>query len=197
MRPLRPESIWPLAGRLFLWLVPCYVVWHFGSEAIAWAQGGISRVAIGTWFPGLLAGWEVQGSVVEFATHIAVVRGGQVGQLTVPVDGRLYSYGWPLFGALTLAVDPRRWRALLIGLAILLPFAAWGVTFDLLKYVFLSIGGISARDAVASELERNLIALGYQVGTLILPAAAPVVAWGATHRQFLADWITLRPAASP
>lgn len=193
---MRHESLWTLGGRLFLWLVPCYLAWHFGAGAVAWVQGGISRIAIGTWFPGLLAGWEVQGSVVEFATRIEVVSGGQVGQLTVPVDGRLYSYGLPLFAALSLTVDPSRWRALLLGLVILLPFAAWGVTFDMLKYVFVSIGGLTARDAVASELERNLIALGYQIGTLILPASAPVVAWGATHRQFLAEWIA-RPSSDP
>ena len=38
---------------------------------------------------------------------------------------------------------------------------------------------------LATPLERNAIALAYQMGTILLPAAAPVVVWGVVFREFV------------
>ena len=40
-----------------------------------------------------------------------------------------------------------------------------------------------------TPLTRELLALAYQLGYLILPAVAPILIWAAFHRDFLREWL--------
>jgi hypothetical protein len=194
MKP--PESLWGLAGRVFLWLVPAFAAWHFAAPAIAAVQALGASIAISAWFPGLFRGWELAGASIELASRIDVAQGGRIGQLVVTVDGRLFSYGVPLYLALCLAVDPRKVAAMLLGLLALVPFLVWGVAFDALRQVFITMGPLTARDYAATGFERNAIALGYQLGTLFFPALSAVMVWAVAHRAFIARWIPAPVAPS-
>jgi len=176
---------------VFLWLVPCFAIWHFISAPLAALQAYLAMVGADAWFAGLVSGWERQDAAIEFATRVQALSAGRVGDVVIPVNARIYSYGLALFAGLSLATDPRRWIGLAAGLLTLLPVAAWGVAFDLLQQVFIAHGAIAARDYLPTALERNLIAIGYQVGAIILPPAAPVVVWGVVHRAFLARWTAI------
>ena len=87
-----------------------------------------------------------------------------------------YTYGIALFLALTLALkESRRPLGIAIGAAILVVLPAFGIAFDALKQLGATPGlapflawGAGTREAVA---------LGYQVGTLLLPTLAPVAIW--------------------
>ena len=182
------ETPWRWLGRVFLWLVPAFAAWHFAAGIFAAAQAGLATLGANAWFPGLVQGWERAGAALDFATRLEAAAGGRAGQLVFPVDARIYSYGLALFAALSLATDPRRWAGMAVALVALLGLSAWGVAFDLLAQVFITHGALAARDYLPTPLERNLIGLGYQVGTLLLPAVAPVVAWGVVHRGFLRRW---------
>lgn len=182
------ESIGRWIARVFLWLVPSFALWHFASVPLAAAQAYLAMVGADAWFPGLVSGWERHGAALDFATRVQALAGGRAGDLVFPVNARIYSYGLALFVALSLATDPRRGLGLVAGLFALIPLAAWGVAFDLLQQVFIVHGGLSARDYLPTAVERNLIAIGYQVGAIILPPVAPVVAWGLVHRAFLGRW---------
>jgi hypothetical protein len=183
-----PESIGRWIARLFLWLVPAYVAWVLLWTPLAALQAQMSMIAANAWFPGLVSGWERSGDAIDFVTRLHAVAGGRTGDLLFTVNPRVYSYGLPLFIALSLATDPKRWMGLAGGLAVLLAAAAWGTLFAFLQQVFIEQGAIAARDFLPTPLGRNLIALGYQIGTILLPAGAPAVAWGVVHRQFLARW---------
>lgn len=185
---MRPDSPWRWVARVFLCLLPSFAAWHFAAGPLAAAQAGLAAAAANAWFPGLVEGWDRAGALVDFVTRVRVSTGGRAGDLVVPVNARLYSYGLALFVALCLATDLRRWRGLALGLVALLPLCAWGVAFDFLTQVFIHQGGLAARDYLPTPLERNLIAVGYQVGSLLLPTVAPVVAWGVVHRAFLRTW---------
>jgi hypothetical protein len=185
---VRAETPWRWIGRVFLWLVPAFAAWHFAAGFIAVAQAGLATVGVNAWFPGLVEGWTRADTALDFVTRIQARAGGRLGDLVFPVNARLYSFGIPLFAALCLATDPRRWIGLVAGSTALVALAAWGVAFDLLAQVFISQGGLAARDYLPTGLERNLIGLGYQAGALLLPTLSPVVAWGCIHRSFLARW---------
>lgn len=185
---MRAETPWRWIGRVFLWLVPAFAAWHLAAGLLAIVQAQLATLAVNAWFPGLVEGWTRADAALDFVTRLQARAGGRLGDLVFPVNARLYSYGLALFVALSLATDPRRWIGLLVGSAVLAALAAWGVAFDLLAQIFISQGGLAARDYLPTGLERNLIGLGYQVGAILLPTVAPVVAWGAVHRAFLARW---------
>ena len=98
----------------------------------------------------------------------------------------LYSYGLPLFAALLLeSGETGRWRKLLLGTLVLVPFQAWGICFDLLKQVAITAGPGVAAETGYSSWQRENIALGYQMGTLMLPTVAPIALWLALNRKLI------------
>ena len=183
---MRADSLGAWVARVFLWMIPSFALWHFASGPLASLQAALATAGANAWFPGLLTGWERDGGMIDFVTRLHASTAGRIGVLVYGVNGRVYSYGLALFVALCLATDPRGWKGLLAGAGALLPVIAWGVLFDLLQHVFIAQGALAARDYLPTPWERNLIALGYQAGVLLLPMAAPVLAWGAVHREFLA-----------
>ena len=182
------ESIARWVGRVFLWLLPAFAVWVLAWMPLAALQAQLSMVVANAWFPGLVSGWERNGEAIDFVTRLRASAGGRVGDILFTVNPRIYSYGLPLFAALSLATDRRRWGGLALGLVALLPFAVGGAALDFLQQVFILQGAVAARDFLPTPVERNAIALGYQMGAILLPTAAPAVAWGVVHRAFLASW---------
>ena len=106
--------------------------------------------------------------------------------ITVDVNVLLYSFGLPLFVALTLAASERSWkRHLVLGYAALQPIVAWGVLADLLKNVAITAGPAVASQTGFGGWQREAIAFAFQLGSLILPAVAPAVLWVAMHTRFI------------
>ena len=125
-------------------------------------------------------------ATLSFVTTLRPGSAVAGGVLTVDVDLLLYSFGLPLFVALTLAArEARWWRALAVGYAAQLPFVAWGALADFLKNVAITAPPLVASQTGFSGLDRDIIAFAFQFGSLILPAVAPAVAWVLTHRTFL------------
>ena len=94
----------------------------------------------------------------------------------VDVPAATYTFGSAIFVALALAA--RGWRQparIAIGLAILLPLPAFGITFDGLRQLGVApqLGTLLARGSG----KREAIALGYQVGSLLLPTLVPMALW--------------------
>jgi hypothetical protein len=103
------------------------------------------------------------------------------------VNTLLYSFGMPLFAALTLAVHDQAWkRRLVVGYLVMLPFVAWGVVAEFLKNVAITAGPAIASQAGFAPWQREAIAFAYQFGALILPAVVPAVLWVALHARFIA-----------
>jgi hypothetical protein len=94
----------------------------------------------------------------------------------VEVKAANYTFGIALFVALALAArESRRARAIALGVAVLVILPAWGVAFDALRQ-------LQAAPEVQPFLAwppaaREAIALGYQVGALLLPTLGPVALW--------------------
>jgi hypothetical protein len=68
---------------------------------------------------------------------------------------------------------------------VLLPVVAFGALADFLKNVAITAGAAIASQSGFSAAEREVIAFAFQLGSLILPAIVPAVAWVLMHRGFL------------
>jgi len=175
--------------RAVLWLPLCLGLWYWKAE----------------WFSGpsvVVSGWIMQGlfswvEAVEWSQRVfAVVTSlrvdsapspeGQYAAMVAEANPLLYSYGLPLFAALLLAGEgAKRWRKLMLGALVLIPFQAWGICFDVLKQVAITSGPVVAEQTGFSAWQREGIALSYQLGYLILPSVVPIVLWLSFSRQFI------------
>jgi len=171
---------------VIVWLPLTFAAWYLVSPALMWLVKFLCAAAV-TPFGDLVRAVEQNGSTLQFVTSLkpgqAAAAGGVV---TVSVDGLLYSFGMPMFAALTLAARQRaRWAILALGIVALLPFVVFGVVADFLKNVAITAGPLVASQAGFSATQREMIAFAYQFGTLILPTVVPAVVWVVTHRAFL------------
>lgn len=166
------------AGRALLWLPLCLAAWYFAAGAFGWLPARIAAPAIGA-----VAGKVTQVDIGQRSVTYAVEvegpyrpGGSPRAEARVEVPAATYTFGAGIFAALALAA--RGWRQparLALGFAILLPLPAFGIAFDALRQL-----GISPQ--LASLLAwgpgtREAIALGYQVGSLLLPTLAPIAVW--------------------
>ena len=168
------------------WLPVTFAVWYFAAPVILWPVTLVSELVVRVGFGDLVRAVEQNAAVVTFTTSLRPGQAIAGSVVTVEVDALLYSFGLPMFAALTLAAREPHWqRTLAIGYVALVPAIAWGVLADFLKNI-----GITATPQVVSQagftrVQRELIVFAFQFGSLILPAVAPAIVWVLTHRAFL------------
>lgn len=172
------------------WLVVCLLVWYPIGHLLAVPTGLVTRAAVTMFFPDWAEGVEQIGATLTLLTTLEVpdmsgVPEGMIAVLGVEVNFLKYGYGLPLFIALLLASRAtRKLPKVAAGAFVLLPFQAWGICFDWLKQLAIDTGA-----APFSPLARELIALGYQFGYLVLPTLVPVILWMTMDRRFLATFV--------
>lgn len=178
--------------RTLLWLPPCFAAWYFGAFHHAAVAGGLARALLNGLERGLVGSMERAESTLVFVTTIGIPTApGQVGLVAVEVNPLLYTYGLALLLALMLAARSRWWKVA-AGAALLLPFQAWGIAFDVLSQLAITLGPEVAARAGITGWRVEAIALAYQAGTLLFPALAPIVAWALFNREIIG-----RPPGSP
>lgn len=177
--------------RTALFLPPCLGLWYWQAEwfsaPAALASGWLMQQLFPVWVVAAEWSHRTLSVVTTLKLDMATgVKGGQFASMVAEVSPMIYGYGLPLFCAMFLASGAgRRWRRLLLGIVLLIPFQVWGICFDLLKQVAIGAGaGVAAQTGI-DPWQREVIALGYQLGTLILPTVAPVGLWLALERQFI------------
>jgi hypothetical protein len=176
------------------WLPVCFAVWYFTAPLLSlplhWLALAVAKLGFGD----IITDIEKSGSVLSFITNLrpATATSFTAGKSAVVVESRslIYTYGLPLFAALTLAATGlkdgvRLTKVLVIGFLVLLPFQTWGVVADALKQLAITMGPAIASQTGFSPFQREAIAFSYQFGTLILPTVIPAIVWVLTHRPFL------------
>jgi hypothetical protein len=168
------------------WLPVTFAVWYVVAPVLMFAVKALCMLAV---LPlgDLVSAIEQKGSTLVFVTTLRAGQAAQAGGIvSVSVDGLLYSFGMPMFAALTLAArEPKRWVILALGIVALMPFVAFGAIADFLKNVAITSGPLVASQTGFSAAQREMIAFAYQFGTLILPTVTPAIVWVVTHRAFL------------
>ena len=173
--------------KVLAWLPAAFVIWYFGSPLLLWPVALLLKGVAHAGLNDLVTAVEQNAAVFTFATSLKPGTSlAASAHITVDVDGLLYSFGMPLYAALTLAAREPRWpRALAIGYGVLVPFVAWGVLADFLKNVAITSGPFVASQAGFAAWQREAIAFAFQFGSLILPTVVPVATWVLLHLAFL------------
>lgn len=172
---MRPEQrrLLGLFGRALL-LLPVFLgAWALAAGVLAQVAGHAAVFVLD-------AGAHSVNSLVvngrSLVFEFAVESGGRGALAEVEVNSALYTFGITLFLALSFAVPESRraWR-IAAGSAVLLLLPAWGVAFDALRQLAFTA---QLQPLLGwGDATRSAVALGFQVGSLLLPTLAPVVLW--------------------
>ena len=193
--PVRPTMA-RIALRTLLWLPPCFGAWHFGAAFLGSAAASAAVAGVNLLRPHLVSAVESHDRALAFVTSLEVYpQPGVTGVLVVEVNPLVYTAGVPLFAALMLASGARWWK-LVAGAALLLPFQAWGLAFDFLAQLVKGGPELAGRAALLGW-RAEASALGYQLGSLIFPALAPVALWMAFNRPLITDLVRPRGSRIP
>ncbi|MEJ2619899.1 MAG: hypothetical protein P8163_06450 [Candidatus Thiodiazotropha sp.] len=199
------NSLNPVAAfilQVVFWLPVCLAGWYFLAPSLVWPVGLLSDWILSVLFPHIFQGVEQQGDHLDFVTRLsipaALLKGqppGVSGDLVFTVNPLLYSYGLPLYTALSIATpgDPKnedmKWNKWLWGVPLLLLFQVWGVCFDSLKTLLFNLGPEISTQLAFAPLAIDGVALGYQLGYLILPSVLPLVIWVIQYRTYLTELV--------
>jgi hypothetical protein len=168
------------------WLPVTFAVWYFAAPILLYPAFVLAEAVLRLGFADLVRAVSMEGATAVVLTTLRPGQAAAGGQVSVDVNLLLYSFGMPMFAALVLAARVARWpRVLVVGLAAMLPFVAWGVVADFLRNVAITAGPAIASQTGFTPAQREAIAFAYQFGTLILPTVVPAAVWVLTHRPFL------------
>lgn len=179
--------------KVFLWLPICYWVWFKGADFITWLVIDLIEQIFVSNFPSYISGIEQQGHTLDVITKLSPpeeVSANRIGEIIFSINTLNYSFGLPLCAALIFSSPGSiflKSRNILFSLVILLIVQIWGISFNILKILFLEIPPQLNFQVPLSQWHGDFIALGYQLGALILPAVTPLVIWLAFYRQFIAS----------
>ena len=205
MMPRRPIDRFLI--RALLWVGPLFVLWYGLAPLLLMPVAGWSHFVLSHAFPHAIAAVEQQGTAVDIVTRFVMAAPadgsappGARGQLVFTINALKYAYGWPMLLALTLAA-PTAWGDKLyraaMGSLLLLPVPVWGVACEALKVLVFDMDPAVALQMGTTPLTRELLALAYQLGYLILPAVTPILIWAAFHRDFLGELLPQVRRAQP
>ena len=119
-------------------------------------------------------------------------RDGTTEALGFVVNPLVYSYGLPLLFGLVMGSDVgwlRKIFILLLGYVTITAVQIWGVVWQSLKMLAFNFGDQTHRIIQDAGISDSAIALSYQLGTLILPALAPIFVWVLTNRRLVEQFV--------
>ncbi|MBT8048770.1 MAG: hypothetical protein KJO92_10185 [Gammaproteobacteria bacterium] len=119
-------------------------------------------------------------------------RDGTTDALGFVVNPLIFSYGLPLLFGLVMGSDVswlRKAVIMLIGYGVITAVQIWGVVFESLKMLAFNFGEPTHAVVTAHGISDTTIALGYQLGTLIFPALAPIFVWVLTNRPLVEQFV--------
>ncbi len=181
------SSMWMLFG-FMLWF---YLSPFHGIPAREMAEAILSHL-LGEPFRQIVAEPN-QHWVYQVETNIRYTfRDGTTDALGFIVNPLVYSYGLPLLFGLVMGSDVswlRKGVILLIGYAAITAVQTWGVVFQCLKMLAFNFGQSTHQIVTEAGVSDSAIALGYQLGSLILPALAPIFVWVLSNRPLVEQFV--------
>jgi hypothetical protein len=189
--------------KVLFWMPVTVACWYYLAPSLIWPVALLSDWILAGFFPDHIDGVESLGDHLDVVTLLSLpaelakgLQPGQRGDLVFTINPLIYSYGLPLFTALSIATpeppdggEDIKWRNWLWGLPLLLLAQVWGVCFDVLKSLLYTLGPEIADKMAFSPLAMEAVALSYQLGYLILPSVLPVAIWVVQYRIYLAEMV--------
>lgn len=181
--------------RTVLFLPLAFFIWFYVRVPLMWPSIRLADQILPRAFPSVIAQVQQEDFYADVLTQVAPSRPvpgaqGRRALLTLTVNPLMYSYGFALFLALAFATPlstGRRLKQITLGAVLLLIVVPlWGTIFDTLKQ--LQIEGLP--DGVPKfpewgAVRNSLVALGYQMGYLILPSVGTVAFWILMNRPYI------------
>ena len=190
--PLQTSPLLFFVLKVFLFLPLCYWGWYSLAELTTALAVYCAEPLLQSLFPALIVGIEQTAYLVEVIAEVTVpaqdVPQGMVAELPIPVNPLIYSYGLPLALALILASPlnfARTLGSVIFSIVVFLLIQIWGICFESLKVLFLQTPVELLGQISIANWQLDMIALGYQLGTLILPAVTPIIIWVWFYRDFI------------
>jgi hypothetical protein len=179
-----------------MWMLFGFMLWFYLSSF----HGAPARMAADAILNHLL-GEDFHRIIVEPNQHFLFLvetriqftfRDGTTEALGFIVNPLIFSYGLPLLFGLVMGSDVswlRKFSILLIGYVVITGVQIWGVVFETLKMLAFNFGEQTHAVVQSHGISDSTIALGYQLGTLILPALAPIFVWVLTNRPLVEQFV--------
>lgn len=185
---LETPKLHHFVGLIFLWLIPCFVVWYSLSGALAFPAVWANNLILTSAIPDIVHSVTSNGPQAVLASHFGELDGDIVFahlagyRLAFPIDTRILSYSLPFYAALHFATETtagagsegESYLKLGKGLLVVYSLLILGLVSLNLKNLMFGLGGVfidSGNPAVP------VIALMYQANTLIIPPLAPLIVW--------------------
>ena len=180
-------SLWMLFG-FMLWF---YLSAFHGAPARV-MSGAILAEILGSHFHQIIVE-PGQNFLFQVETTIQFTfRDGTTEALGFVVNPLIFTYGLPLLFGLVMGSDVswlRKAAVLAVGYITITFVQVWGVVFTSLKMLAFNFGSQTHELVQQAGVSDGVIALGYQLGTLILPALAPIFVWVLMNRQLVEQFI--------
>ncbi len=187
------------AWRVVFWLPICFAIWYYMAGVIALPVNLLTDWLMTGLFPDLIREVTPNRHFLDIVCAFTppaqpglIVPEGQVAELVFSINSLIYGYSIPLYSALILASpgdEMQKWFRWIIGFLVLSLIQVWGISFDILKTMLFGMGREVNQLLNFSQMQKEGVALGYQLGYLVLPAVTPLILWIGFHRDFLQELI--------
>jgi hypothetical protein len=185
-----PKSLWVFFASAIAWFLLVTLLWMQVARWTSYPIASLAHVVFDNSATHWVRAVHNTPGNMEVETRIEVVLPGgkQAGrgsaELVAEADPARYAYGLPLFLALLLAARSRHFfRRAATGYLILLLPQTFSLVFEILRQIVTAGGRPGAMGIDQWQVEA--IAMGYQVGSLLLPTLAPVALWLWFDRTFI------------
>ncbi len=174
--------------KILVWLPISFVAWYFLTPVIVYIVSFLSKAILLHTTNGAVLNVEQQGHVLHIITRFIAPEENTInkGQLVFVINAMKYGYGIALFFAMLIATPDKisnKLQNMYIGFLILLLVQVWGVSFDVMQTLVFKLGIEIADTLGTTAFTREVIALCYQLGYLILPAITPVILWFSMYQE--------------
>ena len=179
-----------------MWMLFGFMLWFYlsafhGTPARLAAEAILQQV-LGSDFARIVVEPN-QNFLFQVETNIPFTfRDGTTEALGFVVNPLVYTYGLPLLFGLVMGSDVswlRKFIIMLIGYVTITLGQIWGVVWLSLKMLAFNFGSQTHAIVAAHGVSDGAIALGYQLGTLILPALAPIFVWVLSNRPLVEQFV--------
>lgn len=190
---LRLSELLLLAG---LWMLFGFMLWFYlsafhGTPSRLAAEAILEHI-LGDNFYNIIVNPEQHFLFQVQTTFMFDFRDGTTDSLGFIVNPLVYSYGLPLLFGLVMGSDVswlRKFTILLIGYVAITAVQVWGVVWQSLKMLAFNFGSQTHVIIDETGISDEVIAMCYQMGSLIFPALVPIFVWVLTNRPLVEQFV--------
>jgi hypothetical protein len=187
-----------------LWMVFGFMLWYYLAVFHTWPVREVSEAILGQLLGedfGRIVAEPGQRFLFQVETSIPFTfPDGSTHALGFIVNPLIFGYGLPLLFGLVMGSNASLLRKLMImflGYVVIALVQVWGVVLQSLKTLAFNFGAEAHAVTQAHGLSDTAIALGYQLGALILPALAPVIVWVLSNRALVEQFVGWKAGGGP